>query len=486
MKKSYKTIVIIAAVVAVGMIAAAIGLGMHNQSMAAYSEKLAQADKMMEDQDYQNAVLKYQEAIADKPKEEEGYLSLADAYIITGHTDYALETVEKGLSFIPDSERLKAKKDELSGQGKKTAEMTFNDTLLGNLSSKSFYDYGQTNSIEKVKALNEGAVSVRVKGIGADLIYMNTAGHPNTVDGNSPSADSLPTEVHFDNIMDIFGGGDSITMDDLKSMGAEDVTVAEHQEFGSAVSFNYSLYNFVVKSDKNGNIKAGADNIVTIPDPSGKGGGDTDVKGTVINAVNGSGVSNAKLIFRKSGSSESYEVKTDSEGKFTAKLDSGDYSVDCKAEGFIDETKSVYVPSYAGNWNCELTMSPEMNGEARIVLTWGSYPSDLDSHLIGNGVHVSWLNTSTSAAELDLDDQDGYGPETTTIYDLSGDYTFVVHDFTNSGDIGSSGAEATVYLPGQEPVTISLSGSGSNTWVVCSITNGKLDIINEVRDYDIE
>ena len=130
---------------------------------------------MMEDKDYQNAVLKYQEAIADKPKEEEGYLSLADAYIITGHTDYALETVEKGLSFIPDSERLKAKKDELSGQGKKTAEMTFNDTLLGNLSSKSFYDYGQTNSIEKVKALNEGAVSVRVKGIGADLIYMNTS-----------------------------------------------------------------------------------------------------------------------------------------------------------------------------------------------------------------------------------------------------------------------------------------------------------------------
>ena len=131
-------------------------------------------------------------------------------------------------------------------------------------------------------------------------------------------------------------------------------------------------------------------------------------------------------------------------------------------------------------------MSPEMNGEARIVLTWGSYPSDLDSHLIGNGVHVSWLNTSTAAAGLDLDDQDGYGPETTTIYDLSGDYTFVVHDFTNSGDIGSSGAEATVYLPGQEPVTISISGSGSNTWVVCSITDGKLDIINEVRDYDIE
>lgn len=104
----------------------------------------------------------------------------------------------------------------------------------------------------------------------------------------------------------------------------------------------------------------------------------------------------------------------------------------------------------------------------RIVLTWGSTPTDLDSHLVGPGVngdrfHVFYaqrsydLNggydsmSSISAADLDYDDTTSFGPEVTTIHKQStGAYYFYVHDYTNRSTVGStalaqSGATVKVY-----------------------------------------
>ena len=55
-------------------------------------------------------------------------------------------------------------------------------------------------------------------------------------------------------------------------------------------------------------------------------------------------------------------------------------------------------------------------------------------------------------ADLDLDDTDSYGPETTTVYKMNstGTYSFYVHDYTNRDDYSSkemsnSGAKVKVY-----------------------------------------
>ena len=128
--------------------------------------------------------------------------------------------------------------------------------------------------------------------------------------------------------------------------------------------------------------------------------------------------------------------------------------------------------------------------EARIVLEWGAEPLDLDSHLTGavsggSNIHVYYASQQafiggTKAAELDLDDTDGYGPETTTIYDLQGTYTFTVVDFQSTGTMAQNGATVKVYLPGQSPVVISLDrGRGvENVWDVCRISRGKVDVLN--------
>lgn len=111
------------------------------------------------------------------------------------------------------------------------------------------------------------------------------------------------------------------------------------------------------------------------------------------------------------------------------------------------------------------------SGQYRIVLSWGSNPSDLDSHLVGPASSGKfWVNyaaddypagtTTTSAsgfrvagtgteAFLDVDNTiHGYdnGPETTTIVvPRTGAYRFLVHHFSGSSNISASGAQVKVY-----------------------------------------
>lgn len=487
MNKKYRIIMASGAVIAVLLIALAIGLGLHNKSMAAYSAKLAEADQYLEAKDYKNAVLKYQEAIDDKPKEEEGYLRLSVAYEYSGHRDYAIQTIERALVILPGNERLAERYNNLTGGSKVSGSGEIDITLLSSLAAKSYYDYSSKNSVDKISPLKNGAVKVRIKGVNADLIYRNTDDQPEAVSGSTPTTDSVPAEVCFDDVMSILGGGSRATADELKARGVENLKVVKHQDYGTAVTFMYALYSFTVQSDADGTITSDSENSVIIPSPSVRSGADIDVKGTVINAVNGDGVQNATLRFRRTAGGEEFEAKTDDNGFFSAKLSSGSYTVLCKADGFIEEEKSLTVPSSLSTWPCELVMSPDIaSGEARVVLTWGSAPRDLDSHLIGSGGHVWYCNYETATANLDIDDMDGYGPETTTIKDLSGSYTFVVHNYSHDGSLADSGAEVTVYLPGQAPVTIDISGGGdADTWVVFELNNGQLNIINDIRSYDL-
>ena len=98
----------------------------------------------------------------------------------------------------------------------------------------------------------------------------------------------------------------------------------------------------------------------------------------------------------------------------------------------------------------------------RIVLTWGSVPSDLDSHLIYNGcggsAEVAFYNKACYGAngeliaDLDYDDVTSYGPETVTIYTYNPgeSFRYYVYDYSNGGNsnanaLANSGAMVKVY-----------------------------------------
>jgi tetratricopeptide (TPR) repeat protein len=129
----------------------------------------------------------------------------------------------------------------------------------------------------------------------------------------------------------------------------------------------------------------------------------------------------------------------------------------------------------------------------RIVLNWGQYPADLDSHIAFANEHIYFEHKEGSAsadANLDVDDTDSFGPETVTIEKKhAGEaYVYAVHDFTNltnpnSSALTNSGAKVLVYI-GQSLVRsyyVPKNAKG-NLWTVFRITGeGEFQDINTMQ-----
>jgi len=105
------------------------------------------------------------------------------------------------------------------------------------------------------------------------------------------------------------------------------------------------------------------------------------------------------------------------------RLQSGAATVTAAATGFLSDSETVTV-SASGSVERTFALSQRVAaGQTRIVLTWGSTPRDLDSHLwVPSGstrteIYYSSRGNAAAApfAALDVDDRDGSGPETTTV-----------------------------------------------------------------------
>ncbi len=126
----------------------------------------------------------------------------------------------------------------------------------------------------------------------------------------------------------------------------------------------------------------------------------------------------------------------------------------------------------------------------KIILEWGEYPYDLDSHVIKGTHHVYFANRDESNLNLDRDDITSYGPETTTIRDpLPTDtYQYYVFDFTNNAsyywykDLSNSQATVKVYNGNTfiKKFTITPNQEGV-LWHVFDIVNGQLVPVDKVE-----
>ncbi len=197
-------------------------------------------------------------------------------------------------------------------------------------------------------------------------------------------------------------------------------------------------------------------------------------------------------------------------GYITDALDAGIYTVFVTDNriGALDYKK--YLPTsftikILGNTEIKSqngTVSNSLNGnQLRIVLSWGSTPKDLDSHLYistssGGSGHVYYKSKlfyvdGDKVADLDLDDTSSYGPETTTIYTaIDGIYTFYVQDYTNRGagssnyNLSNSGATVYVYSGYSTlPIAVYSVPTGLGTvWKVISYnaTTGEITEYNTI------
>lgn len=182
-------------------------------------------------------------------------------------------------------------------------------------------------------------------------------------------------------------------------------------------------------------------------------------------------------------------------------LTPGMYTVQMSRDGYMDTYSSLFVSGETGN-ELAVYATPELKeDEYRIVLTWNEEPRDLDSHLFAptdtgeaEDHHICYYHMEDKEGEhsLDVDDTDGYGPETTTISQVRrGQYKFYVCDYTNCSQdnekstqmsdssatvrvYGSQGLIQTFYVPAHRSGVI---------WEVFEIRDGT--VIPSQRYYDV-
>ena len=124
----------------------------------------------------------------------------------------------------------------------------------------------------------------------------------------------------------------------------------------------------------------------------------------------------------------------------------------------------------------------------KIILDWGEYPSDLDSHVICGYHHVYYSNMNEAGINLDRDDTTGYGPETITIQDVSPSdlYEYYVFNYSDrdSGAYGTrlsnSGAQVRVYFDNEYKAAYKIQPEQNGiTWHVFDIINGNQIVIHD-------
>ena len=203
--------------------------------------------------------------------------------------------------------------------------------------------------------------------------------------------------------------------------------------------------------------------------------------GQVVNAVDKEPVPDAEVRIVGTG----LVAKTSSEGWFRLEgAPSGEVPIEVSAPGFTAE-RFDWELAAGGERAIRVVLSPGLEeGQIRIVLTWDDEPADLDAHLKGplpdgEEFHVYFHEKgdlkSRQFVRLDVDDQNGEGPETITVLGvLPGTYRYFVHDYTHRDDpqtttLARSGGEVKVYQGGQTYRFRAGHDRAGNVWNVCNI-----------------
>lgn len=247
--------------------------------------------------------------------------------------------------------------------------------------------------------------------------------------------------------------------------------------------------------------------------------GNSTLTGKVTDAVNGNPVANAQVsiagLSDNSDESGNFSIANIPAGvmygnftatplqgdaplsvQFTDLTTEGTHTVTASATGYTNYTNSqVSIPNN-GTLDLQIALSPTLSEDQyRFVLTWGETPPDLDSHLKtpdieGSAYHVYYENQGSADsppfAILDIDDQLGYGPETTTIYDLRpGEYHYYIHNHSGTPEINTSNAVVQIYNKDGLKRTIQVPTKGTGLfWDVCTLngSNGNISVINQITD----
>lgn len=207
----------------------------------------------------------------------------------------------------------------------------------------------------------------------------------------------------------------------------------------------------------------------------------------------GSNIDEANIYVRKGINNRTGEIlltsQTDYSGYVHMFLLPGVYTIEACKSGYESIYYTIVASPYYSNQYEYYTPPTLSDGEYAIVLSWGEYPFDLDSHLFtdggGTSTHVWYHNRQDNfSSYLDVDDTASYGPETITIisYNQNYYYKYCVVDYSNSSsgyynstEMSYSNATVNVYSAGGHVSTYHVPFNREGVvWEVFEIRNGVL------------
>lgn len=246
--------------------------------------------------------------------------------------------------------------------------------------------------------------------------------------------------------------------------------------------------------------------------------GTPDIAGKIKDAITGMPVENATVkLFRdgNTGLAANYTLETDSDGIYEQEaVEAGVYSAVISATGYVTTSRNTLY-AYVGatsdydeqNLNLNFTIAPvSTEGVWRIVLTWGEHPEDLDSHMwapsegltaenctVSGGwdadKHIAYYNEedANNTLNLDIDEVDGYGPETITIaQQQTGTYYYSIHHYSGEKIIAESGAKIQVYKGSElkkEFYAPTTGGEGKYVWEVFNLNGDTITTVNAYQTH---
>lgn len=531
-KKNHTKLAIILTGVFVALLCIVIGIILVNKSISSnkYEEKMKKGERYLAELDYDAAIKAYNEALNIDKNNEKTYIKLAEAYQAVGDMDSVDNILTLGYQ-TTGSKTIKGMLDNLvkyasifdptdvvgdKSTGYTTVDkgdmeavsldgITLNDTFFDNILDKGYTDYNAAYGSADVKFENGSEViSISYKNLDAHLWYVNEDEQVIDSAAGEPAGNIRPSYIMVDKMGSIIqGAGDSITYDALCTLFGENPKVKTDQ------SRNYELFHYkgcsiYIGCTESGDVNSQTTWIKVVIPGAGKNKDEVSTKGYVsgfiVDAVNGYGLAGVTLSFREGKQNKNGDVVlteyTDADGGYTAELDENVYTVCAELENYQTEYFEVEVVRDSTTSDQNLIMSSTLaSGEARIVLEWGATPEDLDAHLDGNvggdSFQVSYMNMSfRDIVNLDVDDRNGFGPETITISDISqGTFTYSVVDYINqnkgfsSSELGNSGATVKVYIAGDDQPRIYEVPVGAGVrWNVFEIRNGEIIDINELTE----
>lgn len=509
--KKTRLIWIIAIVTGILIIAAVSGyflLRYRKQQM--YSRYIDEADQYYASKQYEEAIASYKEAVKIDNTQYRPYEGAGQSYIEMARYSEARVFLKEGMGKTDSQElialydRIKDAPDgialeSLEANPGKEETVAVDNTMVANVGSFTYKQYTSTYG-EGTVSMDKNTCIINYDKLNAKAYYEDTTGASiiNKATGR-PFDGQVPSYLVFMDMSKIFPqwdeGVDFYTLQKLVNNTAE---INENNGYYTVV-FDYLNCRFEIECDSEGNINdIEADNKVYPLAVSAAEDMGT-VMGSVIDAKTGLVLEEVTIRVIDGTDSETgkiiQEALTDSNGDFSLQAPAGEYTVEYSKEGYqtaVNDDKVMVSAGANENLSQKVLMPNLGDGEWSIVLQWGSEPQDLDLHVSSDDYHVFFSNPQAKGknneeAILDVDDQNGDGPETITITNMQPDssYLVMVDNYSYRGHGGDhtlseSQATVTIYSPTGETFSYSVPDGMGNIWNVVEIKNGELRDINTV------